>query len=327
MNLRVSIRFFNFSLIASIFLSACGEESSTMDPITRISGNGIKNVTPIVDQGDPIDPATASLFLELSSLDATTTADLYSTADASDSHFLVTCRENSGFDPDARCPNALTTGGFSFNAALGAICTATSPSPCTNYNTGQCLLVRDTANPLSVNSEAVSTGFSISVWLALPALPTGTGAIFSRYEAGTNQREFYFALRQKTTNGPFHLYFQKSLPFDGTSQATESYYSSRGFTTEDVGTTDAPKWVHVAMTFDPSTMKVSFYINGALDSENSIVNAGILGAAARTYVGCLHRSSYLPDNFFQGTMDDFAFFKGRVLTPREVLYLSLDTAR
>jgi hypothetical protein len=153
------------------------------------------------------------------------------------------------------------------------------------------------------NNLAPTSNHSISAWIKREGNAQdggggtqGAGQIMSKYYSSTGNRQYTFGLIND--NNP-------STP----NRVQVSYYDTSNTGTflnydppTDIWTNN---WMHVVYTRSGADM--SFYVNGLLVATSSGGNGSMRQATTyRDYIGACNRSSYTPDQFFNGKIDQVA---------------------
>lgn len=146
----------------------------------------------------------------------------------------------------------------------------------------------------SDNSRVSITGdFTIEVWIKLEQLPSTAGSNFAmvtKYDSGSNNREYYF---QILSTDKLTIFWGK----DGTVANYEYWESDAAIVDGD----DVGVWVNLATSVDVSSQTVKMYKDG---SSVNCSQAGTAGTPNAVYDGAaifrIGSISATPVNFFDG---------------------------
>ncbi|PWU47047.1 hypothetical protein DLJ47_31395 [Micromonospora sp. S4605] len=162
------------------------------------------------------------------------------------------------------------------NAAVTKTGTLNSPHPDTGVST-----------PVRTDAD-----FTVAAWVkinstsgsAVQTVFSASGSRTSAYQlgyAGSSQRWRFTMAGADTDNPALYSVLSDAAPTAG-------------------------KWTHVAGVYDASTKKMTFYVNGVLQSATSTVSGGF-NATTEVAVG-KRKWNGASDSFFTGTVDDVRFY-------------------
>jgi hypothetical protein len=156
-------------------------------------------------------------------------------------------------------------------------------------------------NAASTNLQPVSY-HSISAWVKRLGNSTGgaasTGVIMSKYWSTTNVRIYLFDITN--SDWPTNPNRLRWAYWDSSNTMGASYYDPNS----DIWTNE---WMHIVATRSTTTMKI--YVNGnnvATETDQGNGSMQQSTGTVRDTIGCVSRSSFTPDLFFNGLIDQVA---------------------
>ncbi len=140
---------------------------------------------------------------------------------------------------------------------------------------------------LGDDADFEKDNFSIELWANRAGNSSkGGGVLFSKYYSEVNNREYYFEINNDQLLGFVT-------------------YDSAGTTSTSIKYSISDNWAHVAATKSGTSIKI--YINGSLVNSSDSASTTIKDGDSKVMIGAIHKSSTIPDSFFNGTIDEVRY--------------------
>jgi len=159
-------------------------------------------------------------------------------------------------------------------------------------NFGTCLKFNGTSDVVTVTNVAalrLTSAWTVAAWVKFTSRPNGTGVISTAYSAGSVMYELGFGFEEGG---------------GGTSKLKVGFYTGAAWAicadTLDIGLTHKNQWMHIAGTWDGTTLKL--YKDGTLINTN-VPGVSDVSSTNSIYLGRRHDAAGSV-NFFPGYIDD-----------------------
>lgn len=165
----------------------------------------------------------------------------------------------------------------------------------------------------AADSALLSTGdilFSVAMWVYLASKPGNAMAPAGQWAAGTTDGASWRLQWQNTTD---RFRFQVATSVGGAVAGTVP--------ADTLGAPALATWYLLAAFHDPVTNQIGISVNGGPYDLAATTNT-VADATPAFTIGCdLVGGTEAPTRFWDGRIDEVAFWKGRILTPRELRWL------
>jgi hypothetical protein len=147
---------------------------------------------------------------------------------------------------------------------------------------------------LGTNGYRFTTDFTVSMWLKIPTAQVGTqGTLFSRYYSATGNRCYMLAINAAG---------QTAFTVWNPSNVKSQIFSASGQFTNNA-------WHHLVFIKRGTTMKTfnnNVEISVLTGATETLRDQAGSTSSLMTYIGCCAKSSYVPDQFLNGWLDEIA---------------------